>query len=91
MLDPFTLLAGAGILGVGYLAGRITRRRAAPAPTQALCGCGHGLEQHDLQAHACKAEVPRGNYTYVPCTCQQYVGPKPLEEMFVQQYLPPAD
>ena len=99
VFDPLTLLAGAGILGVGFLAGRRGRRKS-PAPPQAFCGCGHGLEQHDPEARVCKAEVTRGKYdslgewvgyTYAPCTCQQYVGPKPLEEMFAQRYLPPAD
>ena len=100
MIDPLTLLVGATILAVGFLAGRITRRRSTPQTPLPTCGCGHGLDQHDPETKMCHAQHPRSKfdtggdwvgYTYVPCTCRQYVGPRPLEEMFAQQYLPPAD
>jgi hypothetical protein len=27
----------------------------------------------------------------VPCTCRQYVGPRPIDEVFVPRVLPPSD
>lgn len=90
MFDPFTLLAGAGIFIAGMVAGRI-RRKKSPSPPKPICGCGHNLAEHNPQTGTCAATIYVFDAPRRPCTCQQYVGPKALEEMFAPQYLPPAD
>lgn len=96
MFDPFTLLAGAGIFIVGVVAGRI--RRKSPSPPKPICGCSHSLAEHDPETKTCHGTF-KGDYhvngqwvsARRPCTCRQYVGPQPLEQLFAPQYLPPAD
>ena len=100
-MDPVSLLVGAALLGVGFLAGRLGRRApAAPPPMTPLCGCGHTLSQHDTATNTCYAELRRDTYdkrgrwsghSCVPCTCRQYVGPRPVDEVFVPRILPPSD
>ncbi len=102
MFDPISLAVGAALLAAGHLtgwlAGRRSTRRAAATPP--VCGCGHGLEQHDPDTKACHAQVRRDTYnkhgdwvgdTYVACTCRQYVGPTPVEQLFNTPILPPSD
>lgn len=97
MFDPISLATGAGILAVGFLTGRLGRRKPANGqPKAAICECSHSLANHDPQDNACRGEIKRGNsfdgnVHYVPCTCRQYVGPKPIEDLFAPQYLPPAE
>jgi hypothetical protein len=97
MLDPITLAAGGALLGIGYLSGRVGRRRSLPRPkkpTKPICGCGHGLEQHDPRTAACHGTVRRPrteSNRYVPCTCRQYTGPRAVEELFATPILPPQD
>jgi hypothetical protein len=98
-----SLVVGAVLLGAGYLSGRFGRRRrrpSEPAGPVAVCGCGHALSQHDPQSRTCHAEVPRDSYdrkgrwaghTWVACTCRQYVGPRPIDEVFTPRLLPPQD
>lgn len=95
MFDPISLVAGAALLSAGYLSGRITRPSRTP---QAICGCGHGLDQHEPASGRCHGEVKRAAYnkygswvghTYPTCTCQQYVGPVPIEQLIQTQILPP--
>lgn len=89
MLDPLTLLTGAGIFIAGVVTGRIRRKSASPP--KPICGCGHNLAEHNPETGTCAATIRVFDAPRRPCTCQQYVGPKPLEEMFAQQYLPPTD
>lgn len=100
VIDPVSLLMGAGLLGAGFGAGRLRRRPAPPPPVTPVCGCGHTLSQHDPQRHTCHAEVRRDAFdrrgrwagnTWVPCTCRQYVGPLPIDEVFAPPLLPPLD
>lgn len=96
MFDPFSLAAGAGILAVGFFTGRLTRRKAPAMPKTATCECGCSLALHDPQDGTCHGEIKRGSsfegdVHYVPCTCRRYVGPKPIEDLFAPQYLPPAE
>lgn len=100
MFDPFSLAAGAGILAVGFFTGRLTRRAGrTELPAAATCGCTHGLEQHDPDTKSCHAKIKGDWYDddgdwkgdLRPCTCRQYVGPKPLEDLFAPQYLPPVE
>lgn len=99
-MDPVSLLVGGPLLAIGSVTGRLGRRRAAPAPpVTPLCGCGHTLSQHDRETHTCYAELRRDTYdergrwagvTWVPCTCRQYVGPRPFDEVFAPRLLPPT-
>lgn len=100
MVEPISLLVGAVLLATGFGAGRLSLRKPAPpAPLTPVCGCGHTLSQHDTETHTCYAEVRRdafdrrgrwSGHTWVPCTCRQYVGPRPIDEVFLPPLLPPA-
>lgn len=100
-MEPITLLVGAGLLAAGYAAGALPRRRrrTPDEPTEARCGCGHGLDQHDPSTNECHAQTARcvfdnGRWKgdeFVTCTCRQYTGPRPLEELFAPRYLPPTE
>jgi hypothetical protein len=100
-VEPLSLAVGAALLAAGYLGGRLGRRRSrSPATPVAVCGCGHPLSQHDPQTNTCHAEVPRDAYdrkgrwaghTWVACSCRQYVGPRPIDEVFAPRLLPPQD
>lgn len=98
-MEPVSLAVGAVLLGIGFVAGRWQRRPAAPPQMTPLCGCGHALSQHDRQTSTCYAELRRDSFdkrgrwaghTWVPCTCRQYVGPRPIDEVFVPRLLPPT-
>ncbi len=100
-MEPISLAVGAVLLGAGFVAGRWQRRPFAPPPQRTpLCGCGHTLSQHDRRTSTCYAELRRdafdkrgrfAGHTWVPCTCRQYVGPLPIDEVFVPPLLPPTD
>jgi hypothetical protein len=99
-VEPISLLVGAVLLAAGFGAGRFSRRRTPPAaPLTPICGCGHALSQHDPETHTCHAELRRdafdrrgrwSGHTWVPCTCRQYVGPRPIDEVFLPPLLPPV-
>lgn len=99
-MEPISLLVGGVLLAVGYIAGRIGRRRPGPPPpVTPLCGCGHALSQHDRSTSTCYAELRRDTFdrrgrwsghSWVPCTCRQYVGPRPIDEVFAPRLLPPS-
>jgi hypothetical protein len=99
-MDPLSLAIGGVLLAVGFVAGRIGRRRSVPAVPQAVCACGHPLSQHDPESTTCYAEVARDTYTkrgkwaghtWVACSCRQYIGPRPIDEVFAPRVLPPTD
>ncbi|MGY1839105.1 MULTISPECIES: hypothetical protein [unclassified Modestobacter] len=100
-MEPVSLLVGGALLAVGFVAGRLGRRRnVGPALPQAVCGCGHPLSQHDPEQGICHSEVARDAYTkrgkwaghtWVSCSCRQYVGPRPIDEVFAPRLLPPGD
>jgi hypothetical protein len=98
-MDPLSLAIGGVLLAVGFVAGRLSRRRRAPAVPQAVCACGHPLSQHDPESTTCYAEVARDTYTkrgkwaghtWVACKCRQYIGPRPIDEVFSPRLLPPT-
>ena len=100
-MEPISLLVGGVLLAVGFVAGRWGRRPAPPAPPMTpVCGCGHALSQHDRESSTCYAELRRDTFdrrgrwsghSWVPCTCRQYVGPRPIDEVFVPPLLPPVE
>ncbi|GAB2734593.1 hypothetical protein GCM10027174_04310 [Salinifilum aidingensis] len=76
------IVAAAGGLVLGYLAGLAARRN--PRTTSAsgpVCGCGHSLALHDLDRGLCHGSHDRGRVD-VPCPCHRYLGPKPWEEFY---------
>ena len=99
-MDPVSLLVGGALLAVGFLTGRLHRRTSPPPPPMTpLCGCGHPLSQHDRETSTCYAELRRDTFdkrgrwsghSWVPCTCRQYVGPRPIDEVFAPRLLPPS-
>jgi hypothetical protein len=98
-MDPLSLLVGAALLAIGFLGGRLGRRRPGlPPPMTPVCGCGHALSLHDRETFTCYAELRRDNHdkrgrwtghSWVPCTCRQYIGPRPIDEVFAPRVLPP--
>ena len=99
-MEPISALVGAALLAVGFLAGRLGRRQPPPPPDRTpVCGCGHALSQHDPATSTCYAELRRDTFdkrgrwsghSWVPCTCRQYVGPRPIDEVFVPRVMPPT-
>ncbi|MBP2471668.1 NAD(P)H-hydrate repair Nnr-like enzyme with NAD(P)H-hydrate dehydratase domain [Crossiella equi] len=100
-MDPISLAVGGGLLLVGYVAGLLSRRRVRDKPVEAVCGCTHTMAMHDRETGACHEQIARprsysekGKYlgtVYAQCTCRQYVGPRPIEEVFAPKLLPPVD
>lgn len=95
----------AGVL-IGAAAVRIGWRRAGPKPVQAICGCKHPLAMHDKEKGTCAATVGDWHWeeqwdpdaeelvsrrVWKTCTCRQYVGPLPIDSVFVPPLLPPPD
>jgi hypothetical protein len=100
VVEPISLLVGAVLLAAGFFAGRFSRRPAPPPQLTPVCGCGHALSQHDRETSTCYAELRRDTFdrrgrwsghSWVPCTCRQYVGPRPIDEVFLPPLLPPAE
>jgi hypothetical protein len=103
-VEPLSLVVGGALLAIGYVSGRLAARRArrsrVPATPVAVCGCGHSLSEHDPKADTCHAEVARPAYDrkgrwagndWVACRCRQYIGPRPIDEVFAPRLLPPSD
>ena len=103
-MEPLSLVVGGALLAIGYVSGRLGARRArrsrVPATPVAVCGCGHSLSEHDPKADTCHAEVARPAYDrkgrwagndWVACRCRQYIGPRPIDEVFAPRLLPPSD
>jgi hypothetical protein len=93
--------AGWSFGGASSLVKRVTHPRSGDSGTpRPECTCGHWLSSHDKEGH-CHADTERAarwnpmgspmSFEYVPCACQQYIGPRPLEELFAQATLPPMD
>ena len=66
-------------------------RKPPPIP---MCACGHGLNTHDPQTRHCLSEVGRDRYNYlgtwagrqyVPCPCVRYIGPIPLDDIWIPE------
>jgi hypothetical protein len=89
-MDPLTLIVGALLALVFFALGRKSVQRQAllpgdgTPPPKPICGCNHGLHQHDLKSSKC-------HYKFLPCDCLRYTGPLPAEEFIAQQLLPPVE
>jgi hypothetical protein len=92
-MDPLSMAVGAGLLAAGVLVGRVSKRRTKDrgADTAPICACGHSLADHNRDTDACHAQIRRPRYNkygewtghdYTPCTCQRYIGPVPLEQVW---------
>ncbi|MGW5571036.1 hypothetical protein ACWEVD_07505 [Nocardia thailandica] len=96
-MDPVSLAVGAGLLALGWVAGRFVPSRGGArgrGSELARCGCGHDLALHDRESGRCNAETSRrgmhGMREWVGCRCRRYTGPIPLEEVFTPPILPPS-
>ncbi|WP_308455463.1 MULTISPECIES: hypothetical protein [unclassified Streptomyces] len=73
---------------------RISRLEAARRAPEPVCGCGHHLSQHDRRG-VCHEVVRRPTgwdadqtptgYEPGACTCQRYVGPQPLSQVYADE------
>lgn len=91
-----------GVLA-GAAAARIGRpKRTAFDPITepirlAMCNCRHPLSSHDPDTNRChETDRREGFYTPgewstrdIPCPCRQYVGPRPIDQVFSPRILPP--
>jgi hypothetical protein len=94
MFDPISLAVGGVLAAAGFLAGRAGRGRPGGLPNGAVCGCQHPLAMHDPQTQECHGrtkEREMGMSQMTDCRCRQYDGPRPIEELFAPQYLPPTE
>jgi hypothetical protein len=91
-MDPISMLIAAGIAALAYAAGRISRPPRAPRPEPIpTCPCTHALSFHDPKTSECHGLVDEAThfnsygtptkFARVRCTCRQYVGPIPAEQM----------
>jgi hypothetical protein len=101
-METLILLGGSAGVGtilfvVGFLLGRVSPKPVS-RPPQPVCGCDHGLNMHGTDGKCHEIDMIPVNWdTYgranqwneYPCTCQKYVGPKPVEELFTTPILPP--
>lgn len=107
-----TLLVSVVIYLLGVVTGRVLTR--SKRPPQNVCECGNLASEHNPKTGQCQGQVRRRNYLssgsrsgwkWVPCACQQYVGPGtvltfrwaelpipalPLDGSFPGQFLPPS-
>ena len=93
MLELLDVLAGGGLMAVGFLWGGRRQRRAFElqrrSDPEASCGCGHHYALHTDDGHCRQVEIVRtktvagrGEVSWdvreVECRCQRYTGPEPL-------------
>jgi hypothetical protein len=98
-MEPISMLIVLGAVGIGFIAGRRTRKPKPVDPLKPICGCTHGLHSHDPKTKKCNASVSRAVYNkrgdwigkeWVGCSCMQYTGPMPLDQLWIPDVLPPA-
>jgi hypothetical protein len=93
MIELLDLLAGGGLMAVGFLWGGRRQRRTFElqrrGDPEASCGCGHHFALHDgdgrcrhLEVVKSLAESGHGSSRWdvreLECRCQRYTGPEPL-------------
>lgn len=94
-MEPVTLLTGAGLVCLGLILGRLSasRKPEPSSPSQKnRCSCGHTLAFHSPDKGTCAGTQNGEPLRYdsfdtptawekVPCTCQQYDGPQPVDRV----------
>lgn len=103
-MDTLIILGGSAGVGtiifvIGFLLGRFAPKKLVPErPLLPICGCDHGLNMHGTDGKCHEIDLMAVDWDYTgrankwtkhPCTCQKYVGPKPVEELFNTPILPP--
>ncbi len=94
-----TLLIDLSLIVAGGFAGWVLGRTENRSPTvaDAHCGCGHPLALHDVDAGTCHGDVRRRHYDTIGnrngfewrrCRCVRYVGPRPIDDVLPNVYLP---
>lgn len=82
-MDPFTLLAGGGLLLAGYILGRANRQARKPPPPDTECpGCRHSISYRDPQTGRCTHQSQKESewdadgeaiaYAWTPCHCANH-------------------
>ena len=103
MIDAATLLWCIGFFAFGIIIGRSTKKqkpRTPQTPTP-ICGCDHGLHDHDPKTGECHGLMDGDPLRYnefsrptafkqVRCTCKQYTGPRPIDQIWIPDMLPPS-
>jgi hypothetical protein len=92
-MDPISMLIVIGVaLASGGVGARIGWRRARKDEIKPVCKCRHSLAFHDPETGRCHGMM-RGDpaaydgfnnvtaYYQIPCTCRQYIGPLPPEQL----------
>ena len=93
------LLAGAGILFMGFITGLSAGKKIAsfhyrplveaPKP---ICTCAHSRGEHDEGTGKCRAEhrnyLPGYGWRFGKCACMIYTGPIPVMELWTPLALP---
>lgn len=94
-MEPFSMAVGGGLVLVGWLLGRISRKRKMPKTPEPICGCKHHHSHHDPKTGECFSKrkvvthydiygVPR-SWKEMPCTCKQYSGPEPITTYYAPE------
>lgn len=93
--DLLFILVGIVVTHLGVLLGIHRERARKPAPSPeptTLCTCDHYLSSHDPETHRCTEmvdvwrfvrEVLQDKKFQEPCPCKQYVGPRPIDSLFL--------
>lgn len=85
MIDPLSMAVGAGLVGVGVVAGRFWRpaRAESRVPHEYFCGCEHALSFHDPETGRCHGIIRNysTDFESVECTCRHYDGPPKLDSI----------
>jgi hypothetical protein len=76
--------------GIGHRRGR---RHTSSSPSssgvKATCGCTHELAHHDPETGRC--HYAWGFERSIKCTCRQYTGPRPIDQVFQPGILMPRE
>ncbi len=101
-MEPVSMLIAAGLIAVGYITGRIHRKKPpAPDPTD-FRGCKHSLSYRDKTTGACTASVEVANkwdkystaigFEWRPCACTNHTTAEQitLDASWNPPTLPPA-
>jgi hypothetical protein len=92
------MATGSALTGIGIVYGRrLGRRDRQTAEPRPICTCDHPLSSHDPDTDKCHGRTNerysdrRGGWVTDPCPCRQYVGPRPIDQVFQPRMLPPGE